>query len=72
CGSDGTALSACTLEAQKLHCFPLNTTKFAGGHAVCSEENYELPRGSIFPNNKKNRHIHNLSAHGLGADFIIF
>ena len=53
CGSDGTALSACTLEAQKLHCFPLDTTKFAGGHAVCSEENYELPRGSIFPNNKK-------------------
>ena len=53
CGSDGTALSACTWEAQNLHCFPLNTTKFAGWQAVCSEENYELPRGSIFPNNKK-------------------
>ena len=57
CGSDGTALSACTLEAQKLHCFPLDTTKFAGGHAVCSEENYELPRGSIFPNNKNSPDI---------------
>ena len=32
---------------------PTRHTKFAGGHAVCSEENYELPRGSIFPNNKK-------------------
>ena len=53
CGSDGTALSACTWEAQNLRRFPLDTTKFAGGHAVCSEENYELPRGSIFPNNKK-------------------
>ena len=31
---------------------PTRHTKFAGGHAVCSEENYELPRGSIFPNNK--------------------
>ena len=57
CGSDGTAPSACTLEAQKLHCFPLDTTKFAGGHAVCSEENYELPRGSIFPNNKNSPDI---------------
>ena len=57
CGSDGTALSACTWEAQKLHCFPLDTTKFAGGHAVCSEENYELPRGSIFPNNKNSPDI---------------
>ena len=26
CGSDGTALSACTLEAQKLHCFPLTSS----------------------------------------------
>ena len=32
---------------------PTQHTKFAAGHAVCSEENYELPRGSIFPNNKK-------------------
>ena len=53
CGSDGTMLSTCMWEAPILRCFPLDTTKFAGGHAVCSEENYELPRGSIFPNNKK-------------------
>ena len=32
---------------------PTRHTKFAGGYVVCSEENYELPRGSIFPNNKK-------------------
>ena len=57
CGSDGTALSACTLEAQKLHCFPLDTTNFAGGPAVCSEENYALPRGPIFPNNKNSPDI---------------
>ena len=45
CGSDGSALSAFMWEAPIL--------RFAGRHAVCSEENYELPRGSIFPNNKK-------------------
>ena len=32
---------------------PTRHTKFAGGYAVCSEENYELPRGSIFPINTK-------------------
>ena len=32
---------------------PTRHTKLAAGHAVCSEGNYELPRGSIFPNNKK-------------------
>ena len=53
CGSDGTALSAFMWEAQNLNCFPLTHTKFAAGHAVCSEGNYELPRDSIFPNNKK-------------------
>ena len=26
CGSDGTALSACTWEAQNLHCFPLTSS----------------------------------------------
>ena len=53
CGSDGSGLSACMWEALILRRFPLDTLYFAGGHAVCSEENYELPRGSIFPNNKK-------------------
>ena len=32
---------------------PTRHTKFAGWYAVCSEENYELPRGSIFPINTK-------------------
>ena len=32
---------------------PTRQTKFAGGYVVCSEENYELPRGSIFPINTK-------------------
>ena len=39
--------------SSKLTTLPTRHTKLAAGHAVCSEENYELPRGSIFPNNKK-------------------
>ena len=72
CGSDGTALSACTLEAQKLHCFPLYTLNLPEGMQCVLKKImncHEVPYSLI---TKMPRHIHNLSAHGLGADFIIF
>ena len=71
CGSDGTAPSACTLEAQNLHCFPLDTLYLPEGMQCVLKKImncHEVPYSLI---TKKPRHIHNLSAHELGADFII-
>ena len=59
--------------SSKLTTLPTRHTKLAAGHAVCSEENYELPRGSIFPNNKKSPGISSIYPYmGSGAIFIIF
>ena len=58
--------------ARSLHCFPLDTLNLPEGMQCvlkkimnCREVPYSLIT-------KKPRHIHNLSAHGLVADFIIF
>ena len=72
CGSDGTALSAFMWEAQNLHCFPLDTLYSPEGMQCVLKKImncHEVPYSLI---TKKPRHIHNLSVHGLGADFIIF
>ena len=68
----GTALSTFMWEAQNLHCFTLDTLNSPEGMQCvlkkimnCREVPYSLIT-------KKPRHIHNLSAHGLVADFIIF
>ena len=42
---------------------PTRHNKFAGEYVVCSEENYELPRGSIFPINTKNPGISTIYPH---------
>ena len=71
CGSDGTALSAFMWEAQNLHCFPLDTLYLPEGMQCVLKKImncHEVPYSLI---TKKPRHIHNLSAHELGADFII-
>ena len=72
CGSDGTALSACMWEAPILRCFPLDTLYSPEGMQCVLKKImncHEVPYSLI---TKKPRHIHNLSVHGLGADFIIF
>ena len=72
CGSDGTVLTACTWEAQNLHCFPLDTLNSPEGMQCVLKKImncHEVPYSLI---TKMPRHIHNLSVHGLGADFIIF
>ena len=72
CGSDGTALSACIWEAPILRCFPLDTLYSPDGMQCVLKKImncHEVPYSLI---TQKPRHIHNLSAHGLGADFIIF
>ncbi len=71
CGSDGTVLSAFMWEAQNLHCFPLDTLYLPEGMQCVLKKImncHEVPYSLI---TKKPRHIHNLSAHELGADFII-
>ena len=71
CDSDGTVLTACTWEAQNLHCFPLDTLNSPEGMQCVLKKImncHEVPYSLI---TKKPRHIHNLSVHGLGADFII-
>ena len=42
---------------------PTRHNKFAGEYVVCSEENYELPRGSIFPINTKSPSISTIYPH---------
>lgn len=72
CGSDGTALSTFMWEAQNLHCFPLDTLNSPEGMQCVLKKImncHEVPYSLI---TKMPRHIHNLSVHGLGADFIIF
>ena len=72
CGSDGTALSTFMWEAQNLHCFPLDTLNSPEGMQCVLKKImncHEVPYSLI---TKKSRRIHNLSVHGLGADFIIF
>uniref|UniRef100_UPI00402719F4 hypothetical protein n=1 Tax=Agathobacter rectalis TaxID=39491 RepID=UPI00402719F4 len=59
-------------EAQNLHCFPLDTLNSPEGMQCVLKKImncHEVPYSLI---TKKTRHIHNLSVHGLGADFIIF
>ena len=72
CGSDGTVLSACMWEAPILRCFPLDTLYSPEGMQCVLKKImncHEVPYSLI---TKMTRHIHNLSVHGLGADFIIF
>ena len=72
CDLDGTVLTACTWEAQNLHCFPLDTLNSPEGMQCVLKKImncHEVPYSLI---TKMPRHIHNLSVHGLGADFIIF
>jgi len=71
CGSDGSALSAFMWEAPILRCFPLDTLYLPEGMQCVLKKImncHEVPYSLI---TKKPRHIHNLSAHELGADFII-
>jgi hypothetical protein len=71
CGSDGSALSAFMWEAPILRCFPLDTLYSPEGMQCVLKKImncHEVPYSLI---TKKPRHIHNLSAHELGADFII-
>ena len=72
CGSFGTALATFMWEAHILRRFPLDTLNLPEGMQCvlkkimnCREVPYSLIT-------KMPRHIHNLSVHGLGADFIIF
>ena len=72
CGSFGTALATFMWEAHILRRFPLDTLNLPEGMQCvlkkimnCREVPYSLIT-------KKPRHIHNLFAHGLVADFIIF
>ena len=72
CGSDGTMLSTCMWEAPILRCFPLDTLYSPEGMQCVLKKImncHEVPYSLI---TKKSRHIHNLSSHGLVADFIIF
>ena len=72
CGSDGSGLSACMWEALILRRFPLDTLYSPEGMQCVLKKImncHEVPYSLI---TKKPRHIHNLSVHGLGADFIIF
>ena len=72
CGSDGTALATCMWEAPILRCFPLDTLYSPEGMQCVLKKImncHEVPYSLI---TKKSRHIHNLSSHGLVADFIIF
>ena len=62
CGSDGTALSACTWEAQNLHCFPLNTTKFASSAwCLCSPQSISCLGSIVSPSSS----LSSLSADGM-------
>ena len=72
CGSFSTALATFMWEAHILRRFPLDTLNLPEGMQCvlkkimnCREVPYSLIT-------KKPRHIHNLFAHGLVADFIIF
>ena len=72
CGSDGTGLSTCMWEAPILRCFPLDTLYSPEGMQCVLKKImncHEVPYSLI---TKMPRHIHNLTVHGLGADFIIF
>ena len=72
CGSDGSGLSACMWEALILRRFPLDTLYSPEGMQCVLKKImncHEVPYSLI---TKMPRHIHNLSVHGLGADFIIF
>ena len=72
CDSDGTALSTCMWEAPILRCFPLDTLYSPEGMQCVLKKImncHEVPYSLII---KMPRHIHNLSSHGLVADFIIF
>ena len=72
CGSFGTALATFMWEAHILRRFPLDTLNLPEGMQCVLKKImncHEVPYSLI---TKKPRHIHNLSVHGLGADFIIF